>query len=114
MGNMFHDLVRSRADLFRVLLTPAFALTVLTVVPRTHGTVNEHAVSELEAIDNANTLTKRVYENINADGKIFLSSTVIKGLYAIRVVSANPRADAQHLRRAFDILVETTENILVL
>lgn len=111
---MFHDWVRSRADLFRVLLMPAFALTVLTVVsrPRSQGAVDEDTVSELETTDNANALTKRVYESINAGGKIFLSSTVVKGVYAIRVVSANPRADAQHLRRAFDILVETTENLL--
>ena len=136
LGEMFHGLVKSRPDLFRVLTPPAFALTVLTVVPPrlglgnpetnghlTDGEVNGGAhvkapTRETEitkspvADDLANTLTKEIYERINADGKIFLTSSVVKGVYAIRVVSANPKASEHHLRRAFEILVDTTEEVL--
>ena len=61
-------------------------------------------------VDTANALTKEVYETINSAGEIFLTSSVVKGVYTIRVVSANPKADEQHLRRAFEILVKTAED----
>ena len=127
---MFHGLVKSKPDLFTVLTPPAFALTVLTVVPRrvsgkpsdtshTKPKIHEGVVSDdvlphngSQAGDRANELTKKVYETINAAGEIFLTSSVVKGVYTIRVVSANPKADGKHLRRAFEILVETTEDIL--
>ncbi len=136
LGEMFHGLVKSRPDLFKVLTPPAFALTVLTILPSrpgsekpetnghltngesTGGAKDEGPIGETEIMkpsfkDNqANTLTQEVYERINADGKIFLTSSVVKGVYAIRVVSANPKADEIHLRRAFEILVGTTEEVL--
>lgn len=60
----------------------------------------------------ANALTKEVYESVNREGEIFLTSSVIEGVYAIRVVSANPKAEEKYIRKAFDILVETTERVL--
>ena len=136
LGEMFHGLVRSRPDLFKVLTPPAFALTVITIVPPENGLgkpqTNGHLTtgevdgsahvkaptSDTEIIkssdrkDQANILTQDVYERINAEGKIFLTSSVVKGVYTIRVVSANPKADEEHLRRAFEILVNTTEVVL--
>ena len=41
-----------------------------------------------------NALTREVYELINSRGEIFLTSAVVGGTYAIRVVSANPKAEA--------------------
>lgn len=136
LGEMFHGLVKSRPDLFRVLVPPAFALTVLTIVAPRHGSaqpetnghltngesngganseapIGETEIIKSSATDNhANTLTQEIYERINAEGKIFLTTSVVKGVYAIRVVSANPKADEKHLRRAFEILVGTTEEVL--
>lgn len=136
LGEMFHGLIKSRPELFRVLTPPAFALTVFTIVPPRHGLAKpetnghltngesngsakvEAPTGETEIVksyvtDNqANTLTQEIYERMNADGKIFLTSSVVKGVYAIRVVSANPKADEKHLRRAFEILVGTTEEVL--
>ena len=57
----------------------------------------------------ANKLTKEVYETINSKGEIFLTSGVVNGIYAIRVVSANPKAEEKYLRKAFEILVDTAE-----
>lgn len=62
-------------------------------------------------LERANEITRLVYEKINADGKIFLTSTVVQGVYAIRIVSANPKADREHLKKAFEILVNTAEEI---
>jgi len=37
---------------------------------------------------------------------------VVNGVYAIRVVSANPLAEERFLRKAFEILVKTAEEVL--
>jgi hypothetical protein len=41
-------------------------------------------------------VTKEVYELVNRQGEIFLTSSVIAGNYAIRVVSANPKAEEKY------------------
>lgn len=131
LGLLFHSLVLSRPDLFRVPTPPAFALTVLTVVPRhtasedihpsgpTETGVNDGLVQDdtmlstkSKTLAEANRVTKEVYELINSRGEIFLTSGVVEGMYAIRVVSANPKTEEKYIRRAFDILVETAEEVL--
>ena len=127
LGEMFQGLIRSRPDLFKLFTPPAFALTVFTAVPRegaaeprdaglsepgmNEGIVSDKALPRADGVDadRANELTRAVYESVNAAGQIYLTSSVVKGVYTIRVVSANPKADEQHIRRAFDILVQTTE-----
>lgn len=64
------------------------------------------------ALAAANAVTKEVYELVNSRGEIFLTSGVVNGVYAIRVVSANPKADEAHLKKAFEILVATAEEVL--
>ena len=130
LGEKFADCIRGRQDLFRIIAPPAFALTVFTMATPKHmsmGLLNgykETDVIEGSAISNStshastaeldhtNALTKCVYERINASGVIFLTSTVVSGIYAIRVVSANERTSEGHLEKAFKILVKTTEDIV--
>lgn len=131
LGETFHGLVRSRPDLFEVLTPPAFALTVLTIKPANEPGNEEpdYVASHLRLeerkartkhmveygkrqLERANKITKKVYELINAGGEIFLTSSIIKGVYAIRVVSANPKANEEHLREAFNILVRTAEDVI--
>ena len=121
----------SRPDLFSVPTPPAFALTVLTVIPhlKTTNGVQHEVASDAGVSDGlvktngvggkhdgdvgeANAVTKEVYELINARGQIFLTSGVVNGVYAIRVVSANPKAEQKFIRRAFDIIVQTAEEVL--
>lgn len=127
LGDLFADLVRSRTDLFALLAPPAFALTVLTVKPRTklapkpsdENTRDPRPYEESQrAITNktddvdlqlANEITKAVYTKVDGDKEIFLTASVIGGVYAIRVVSANPLAEEKYIRRAFEILVEAAE-----
>lgn len=127
MGDKFAAWVRERDDLWEIVTPPAFALTVITIAPpaqskvalpngMTNPRVNEGSgtsnilpsASKKDRV-RTNTLTKDVYERINSAGEVFLTSSVVKGIYAIRVVSANEKADEAHLRRAFDILVDTAE-----
>jgi len=128
LGELFHSLVRSKPDLFRVLTPPAFALTVLTVVPRPSSPsvtaasqpnpVHEAYTNDFtpdagsQAAVDANALTKEVYELVNRQGEIFLTSSVIAGHYAIRVVSANPKAEEKYIRKAFGVLVQAAESVV--
>lgn len=99
MGEVFAGLLQTRKDLFNIITGPSFALTVFNIVPK---------VANKEDQDK---LSRDVYELINKRGEIYLTSTVVGGTYAIRVVSANPMADEKNLRRAFEILVETAEEV---
>jgi aromatic-L-amino-acid/L-tryptophan decarboxylase len=126
LGELFHDLVLTRDDLFSVHTKPAFALTTITIkYPRTQRvSANQPDPSherylndftpdaEKQAIMDANTLTKEVYELINIKGEIFLTSLVIGGVYVIRIVNGTPLVEEKHIRRAFEILVVTTEEVL--
>ncbi|KAH8433907.1 putative aromatic-L-amino-acid decarboxylase [Aspergillus melleus] len=111
IGEVFSDLVRSRSDLFEIVTKPAFCLTVLRIKNPSHAVMNGEA-SVAQPDEKANALTKEVYELINSRGEIFITSTVIAGVYSIRVVSSNEQADEKYIRRAFDILVQTTEEVL--
>ncbi|GAB7354195.1 hypothetical protein MBLNU459_g4746t1 [Dothideomycetes sp. NU459] len=132
LGNLFVDLIKSRPDLFSIFTPPAFALTVLTVKPRPGKVAQPHSSTDgadprpyeeshvpvlpesRSGVDlkEANAVTKEVYELIDSRRQVFLTSSVIGGVYAIRVVSANPLAEEKGLRKAFDILVSTTEEVL--
>ncbi|KAL1856144.1 hypothetical protein Plec18170_004013 [Paecilomyces lecythidis] len=112
IGEVFTDLVRSRSDLFEIVTKPAFALTVLRVRNPKAVTANGTAHTVAQPDEVSRDLTKEVYEKINAAGEIFITSSVIAGIYVIRVVGASTTVEEKHLRRAFDILVETTEAVL--
>jgi aromatic-L-amino-acid decarboxylase len=127
LGEFFHSLVLTRPDLFTVLTGPAFALTVITVRGPQGGKLgaanqsdpNHERYSndlvpdaENQAQIDANAVTKEVYERINKKGEVYLTNLVIDGIYGIRVVSGSPKAEEKFIRRVFDILVETSEEVL--
>lgn len=129
LGELFVSLVKSRSDLFSILVPPSFALTVLTVNPtprkalqavsngadpRSYEDQNVPVVPKQseEELKEANEITTEVYSLIDSRKEVFLTSSVVGGVNAIRVVSANPLADEAGIRKAFDILVSTTEEVL--
>ncbi|KXL43030.1 hypothetical protein M433DRAFT_156288 [Acidomyces richmondensis BFW] len=133
LGEMFAGLVKTRSDIFNILTTPKFALTVLTINPRTRSTPlpNKTATGAevgpdhdqnssiqfqtgSEELQAANSITKQVYSIIDEQKDFFLTSTVVGGFYAIRVVSANPLAEEKYVRQVFDLLVQTAEQVLSL
>ncbi|KAF2278586.1 dopa decarboxylase-like protein [Westerdykella ornata] len=136
LGEYFHSLIASRPDLFTVVSGPAFGLTTFHVNPRRPGASRSESPSangasssatttadkpnpQHEAYLNdftadanahwqadANQLTKEVYEHVNSQGEFFLTSTVVGGVYVIRVVSATPTAEEKYLKKVFESLVE--------
>ena len=130
LGEKFAAWVRERETLWEIVTPPAFALTVITIrlpaqskgaLPNemidsrvSEGVETSDGLSSIgeKNRDRTNILTKDVYERINSAGEIFITSSVVKGIYAIRIVSANEKADETHLRRAFDILMDTAERVI--
>lgn len=131
LGALFADLVRSRSDLFSLLVKPAFALTVLTVNPRRRKQAHSHSLTngadprpDQDAqlpyssrtgdshLEEANAVTKEVYTLIDERKEFFRTSTVVGEAFAIRVVSANPLAEEKYVRQMFETLVSTTEEVL--
>ncbi|CAK1365164.1 Aromatic-L-amino-acid decarboxylase [Cercospora beticola] len=136
LGNLFADLVRSRPDLFSILAPPAFALTVITINPQMWQNLKlsqsangadprpeQDSVDTKIAVDSkadvddptlraANDVTKEVFELIDARKEWFLTSTMVGGVYAIRIVSANPLAEEKYVRQVFEELVRTTEEVM--
>jgi aromatic-L-amino-acid decarboxylase len=99
LGETFAGLLETRKDLFEIITGPDFALTVFNVVPKVAGKEEQDKI------------TRDVYELVNKRGEIYITSSVVGGVYVIRVVSANPMAEEKYLRKAFRILVETTEGL---
>lgn len=109
LGELLASNIRSRADLFEIVTTPAFGLTVF----RVRNPAAEVTNGEQVAVDEkCNALTKEVYERINARGEVYLTSTAFAGIYAIRVVTGNMHSHETHTLRVFDMLVETAEGVL--
>ena len=131
LGNLFADLIRSRSDLFTIFTPPAFGLVVFTVNPgkrqqpqleqdldgadprpdQDREVSMKPRVSD-EELKKANEATKTVFETIDEQKEFFLTSTVVGGVYAIRVVSANPQAEEKYVREVFEVLVRTAEEVL--
>jgi aromatic-L-amino-acid decarboxylase len=83
----------------------------------TTTTTTARAAAEPNSADDpmlqaANDVTKEVFELIDGRKEWFLTSTVVGGVYAIRVVSANPLAEEKYVRQVFEELVKTTEEVL--
>ncbi|KAH8803204.1 pyridoxal phosphate-dependent transferase [Xylogone sp. PMI_703] len=98
-GELFFELLQTRKDLFEIITGPTFALTVFNVIPNKPGKEEQDRV------------TKEVYELVNKRGEIYITSTVVDGIYAIRVVSSNPLANEKNVRKAFEIIVKTAEEV---
>lgn len=103
LGLKFADWVRGRDDLFEIVAEPRFALTVFRVKGK--GKVDED-------VEKRKALTKRVAEEVNAEGEIYVTWAALReDLTAIRVVGGTPTVKEEDLKRAFDVLVKKAEEL---
>lgn len=102
LGEKFAELLRSRSDLFEIVAGPRFALTVFKLKGK----------GEAATLEEQNTITKIMHEDVNREGKIFLSSTVVGGVFAIRHCPATPSVEEEHVKKHFEVLVAAAEKTL--
>ncbi|KAJ4406820.1 hypothetical protein N0V82_010046 [Gnomoniopsis sp. IMI 355080] len=107
-GEMFAGWVRGRGDLFEIVTGPVFALTVFRMVGSGLGKEEDGD----DAHERANARTKRLYEEVNATGRIWVTSTVLEGKFAIRVMTANRQTEEGHVRAAWELIESTAERII--
>lgn len=129
LGDVFADLVRSRSDLFEIVGRPQLGLTVFRVregiISKGNATINEDgdvvpngvqngpSTSAVDEDPNSSaSITKEVYERVNATKELFLTSSVVVGRYVIRLVSGNENAREEYVRIAFEKIVQVTEEVL--
>lgn len=116
LGEYFHDLLKSRTDVFNITTEPAFGLVTFQIKPLlpTSAADQPHPAHENDFTPDAeakyreemNQRTKDVYERVNSKGEFFLTSTVICGTYVIRVVSATILSEEKYLKGVFDAILE--------
>ena len=95
-AELLGEFLQSRSDLFQVVAGgPRFGLVVFRIVG--------------EGDEESSGRGKRIYEKVNASREIFLTGTVLDGVFCIRVATGGFRMEDVHVKRAFEILVRFTE-----
>lgn len=100
MGEQFAEYLQGRPDLFEIVTGPMFALTVFRI---------KDSDGDEERM---NFLTKRVYEEINQTGQLWVTSTALEGKFTIRFMTANRMTEEAHVRAAFDLIEKTAERLV--
>jgi aromatic-L-amino-acid decarboxylase len=57
-------------------------------------------------------LNKKLLENINATGKVFLTHTTLRGRYVLRLAIGQRTTQERHVREAWDLIVSKAEELL--
>ncbi|ATY65254.1 aromatic-L-amino-acid decarboxylase [Cordyceps militaris] len=98
LGRSLDDKLAARPDLF-VSFTPArFALVSFRVVGADD--------------DERNARTETLYETLNASGQVYLTSTIVNAIFAIRVSTSTAAVREEHVQATFDLIVKETEALL--
>lgn len=101
-AELFAGWVAARADLFEIVTGPVYALTVLRL--------GGDKVGPDEA--RRDRLTRRLLEEVNATGRVWLTGTVLEGRFAIRVMTANKMTEERHVRAAWELMEATAERLI--
>lgn len=95
LGESFEKKLATRSDLFTIFTHAKFGLVTL----RINGGSEEAT----------NAVTEKIYNKINSDGEYYLTSTVVNGKFAIRVVTTVKTVREEHVQGVFDLLVKEAE-----
>lgn len=122
LGEYFQSQINSRPDLFRITTPASFGLVTFQCIPppptpsggaadrpnpRHEAYTSDFTPSgEAQWLEDCNAVTQRVYERVNSQGEFYISSSVVCGVYIIRIVSANGAAEEKYLKMVFERLVE--------
>ncbi|KAK0715856.1 pyridoxal phosphate-dependent transferase [Lasiosphaeris hirsuta] len=98
LGEDFASWLRARPGLFEILTGPSFALTVFRMVGKDTGECNAR--------------TKKLCDRVNATGKMWVTSTLLDGRFAIRMMTGVRTTEKEHVEAAFQTLAENAEDVL--
>lgn len=98
LAEKLQDKLKTCPDLFTIFTPARFALVTLRVTGGSEDEINKR--------------TEAVYEDINASGDFYLTSTVVNGKFAIRICTGVPSVREEHVEKVFQLLVERAEAAL--
>ena len=101
-GAEFASWLSARPDLFEILTGPAYTLTVFRMAGQTPDA----------SLEERNALTKALCERINSSGKMWVTSTMLDGKFAIRFMTANHTTQREHVENAFKWILEAAEEVV--
>ncbi len=58
-----------------------------------------------------NAFNEKLLKKVNATGKIFITHTKLNGKYTLRLVGGHPELTKDHLKRAWEVIMEQTQTI---
>lgn len=93
---------KENEEVFEVLTGPVYALTVFRMAGK-GGDDGEEL---------ANERTRKLYEEVNNSGRIWVTSTVLEGKFAIRFMTGNQLTEESHVRAAYELILETAKRII--
>jgi aromatic-L-amino-acid decarboxylase len=59
-----------------------------------------------------NSINAQLLDEINSTGNVFLSKTKLNDKFSIRMVTANFNVTEQHIRNAWNLIVETSDELI--
>ncbi|KAL1851722.1 hypothetical protein VTK73DRAFT_9365 [Phialemonium thermophilum] len=114
LGALFAELLLSEEaqGMFELLAGPRFALTVFRMAGRgpSRAMAGKGKVEGEET--EKNTLTRKLYEKINHSGKVWVTSTVLEGRFAIRFMTGVWKTEEEHVRMAHSLFVDLAREVL--
>lgn len=81
------------------------------VVPKIINMVVFRYAPTATPIDEYNTLNERLLTQLNQTGKIFLSHTKVRGMYAIRMPIGQTNVQAHHIKTSWELIQSTAKSL---
>jgi aromatic-L-amino-acid decarboxylase len=66
-----------------------------------------------DATEELNKLNERLLLALNKTGKIYISHTKLNGNYTLRIVTAQTHVELDHVKTAWDLVLETSKSTFV-
>ncbi|XP_052477678.1 tyrosine decarboxylase [Gossypium raimondii] len=118
MAKRFQQLVESD-NRFEVVVPRNFAMVCFRVLPTTlkkepNGCKIESGNIEAKLIDQeyANDFNRNLLETVNASGKVFMTHSIVEGIYVIRFAVGATLTEDKHVIKAWKVVQETVDGML--
>ncbi|GKE04690.1 tyrosine decarboxylase 1-like protein [Tanacetum coccineum] len=92
---------------FEIVVPTNFAMVCFRVSPSALS-----AVANKTSDEKVNQLNKQLLESLNGTGRVFMTHTVIEGVYVIRVAIGATRTEDKHVSMLWDMVQEHANSLL--
>jgi len=84
------------------------------LVPVPLSTICFHAVHpKLKDIESLNKFNKKLMDNLNNTGEVFLSHTILNGIFTIRIVISGLRTEEKHVNEVWELIKAEYDKVVL-